>query len=183
MLTTTLKENRRAEFQRLFNCLKFPADEMKQNAKGSYPFDRHCEAIITMFSKRWNPSAQARISYEAQFSTQNWRALSIEIKQEHSLSSCIACSRNHLDLQQMFPGKPVFEATRIITLSLPSQVHTSNKQEKEEAELNAQWENRYDHTLTSALPRVAPQYNLTEKRKKLKQKKETDKKKGKFHDT
>ena len=138
-----------------------------------------------MFSKRWNPSAQARISYEAQFSTQNWRALSIEIKQEHSLSSCIACSRNHLDLQQMFPGKPVFEAPRIITLSLPSQVHTSNKQEKEEAravlgELNAQWENRYDHTLTSALPRVAPQYNLTEKRKKVETKKRNRQEKRKI---
>ena len=30
-------------------------------------------------------------------------------------------------------------------------------------ELNTLWENRYNHTLTGALPRVAPQFDLTKK--------------------
>ena len=97
---------------------------MKQNASGVCPFDRHCEAIIAMFSKRWNPSAQVKVNYEA---TQNWRALTSEKQQEHSLSNCVACSRNHLKLQQTFPGKPVFEAQSIITLSLPNQTQISKK--------------------------------------------------------
>ena len=159
MVTPTVKENRRIKFEELFNCFTYPPEEMQQNDSGIFPFDRHCDAIIGMFSKRWNPSAQAKDEYEAHFSTQNWKALTAEKQHGHSLSNCIV------------PGKPVFEAQPLITLSLPSQVSGSKKREKEEAravlgELNEQWENRYDHKLTSAIPTVAPQYNLTERKSK-----------------
>ena len=71
----------------------------------AYQFDYNCDAILDMFSKKWNP--MIRTDYEAFFSTENWKRLSVN-RNKHTLSHCTACSTNHMYLQEAFPGKPVF---------------------------------------------------------------------------
>ena len=93
-------------------------------------------------------------------------------KKEHSLSSCVACSRNRTDLQKAFPGRPVYEAPTYLNIDLPENVTLSKKREKLEArvvlgELNNAWENRYDHSLSSIIPSVVPQHNLVTKKTKV----------------
>lgn len=51
---------------------------MIPNYKGESLFDKHCDAIMTMFSKKWNPNQQTKAAYEAQFSVENWKSLPTE---------------------------------------------------------------------------------------------------------
>lgn len=107
-LTPTIKEQRRSEFQSIFSCFKFPPNEMAQNSRGEFLFDKHCDTILSMFAKKWVPTTM-RVAYETHLSLKNWKALSASKKEEHTLSSCVACSRNSKDLQKAFPGKPIYE--------------------------------------------------------------------------
>ena len=104
-----------------------------------------------------------RTDYEALFSTENWKRLSVDNKKEHSLSYCTACSTKHMHLKQAFPGKSVFQVTPCVTLSLP-ETSTHSKKEKREVrtvlvDLNNHWEERYGHSYSSVLPKLAPEMN------------------------
>lgn len=68
-----------------------------------------------------------RITYEEYFSLRNRKALPDNKKREHSLSSCVACSRNRTDLQKAFPGRPVYEAPTYLNIDLPENVSLSKK--------------------------------------------------------
>ena len=79
----------------------------------------------------------------------------------------------HSDYQTAFPGTPVHEAPSQI-VHLPEQ--TISTTEKDECrlvlkELNKEWEKRYQHTLSSAIPKLAPSENLTSKQTKSERKK------------
>ena len=144
---------------------------MAQNSRGEFLFDKHCDTILSMFAKKWVPTT-TRVAYETHFSLKNWKALSASEKEEHTLSSCVACSRNSKDLQKAFPGKPIYEAQSYVNLTLPENVSISSKREKQEArivlgKLNNAWENRYAHTLTSIIPSMVPQHNLVPKKTKI----------------
>ena len=170
-LTPTTNQHRKCEFQKLFSCFSHPYNETTQHSNGISPFDTHCAKVLTAFSKKWNPP-QARLDYEKQFSIENWKALTTEKQQEHSLSNCIACSRNHMELQKTFPAGPVYNSPSYIALSLPSITEGSKRSEKQEVravlgELNAQWESRYDHKITSVLPTMAPECNLARKQTRV----------------
>ena len=102
---TVDKDKRTADFKGLFGHLSLQEEMFEKDSKGLSQFDYSCDAILDMFSKKWNP--MVRTDYEAFFSTENWKRLSVN-KKEHALSHCTACSTNHMHLQEAFPGKPVF---------------------------------------------------------------------------
>ena len=78
------------------------------NPKKISKFDRHCEYINNIFMKRWNGKF-TRSDYLNKFSTDNWKKLSSEEIEFHSLSNCRQCATEHLDFQKCFPSLPIFE--------------------------------------------------------------------------
>ena len=179
---TVDKDKRTADFKGLFGHLSLQQEIFEKDSKGFSQFDYNCDAILDMFSKKWNP--MVRTDYEAFFSTENWKHLSVNKKKEHTLSHCTACSTNHMHLQEAFPGKPVFQITSSITLSLP-ETSTHSRKEKQEVhkvlgDLNNHWEECYGHSYSSVLPRLAPETNLTNKRTRVERKQEDRKMKRKI---
>ena len=63
------------------------------------------------------------------FSTDDWKKISSEEKEFHSLSNCRQCATEHLDFQKSFPSLPIFEMAEsqpnIIEFNLPSTSGTS----------------------------------------------------------
>ena len=97
--------NKRAsDFKQLFCSFSLPEEIFLADHKGDSQFDRYCNSILDMFSKKWNPNIRA--DYEAFFSIDNWKRLPTNNKKEHSLS-CNACSINQIRFQQAFPWKPI----------------------------------------------------------------------------
>ena len=171
---TVDKDKQTADFKGLFGHLSLQQEIFEKDSKGFSQFDYNCDAILDMFSKKWNP--MVRTDYEAFFSTENWKRLSVNKKKEHTLPHCTACSTNHVHLQETFPGKPVFQITSSITLSLP-ETSTHSRKEKQEVrkvlgDLNNHWEECYGHSYSSVLPRLAPETNLTNKRTRVEWKQE-----------
>ena len=147
-VTPTTSEHRKSEFHK-FSCFSLPYNETTQYSNGISPFDKHCDKVLLVFSKRWNPP-QAGLDFEKQFSIENWKALTTEKQWEHFLSNRIACSRNHMKLQKTFPAGPVYESPSYIALSLPNVTEGSKRSEKQEVravlgKLNAQWERQHNH--------------------------------------
>ncbi len=77
-----------------------------------------------------------------------------------------------MELQKKFPAGPVFEAPSCDTLSHPEGSKRSEKREVRAVlgELNARWETRYDHKITSVLPTMAPECNLARKQTRVESK-------------
>ena len=48
------------------------------------------------------------MEYVRTFSTENWKSLTDAQKAEHTLAECKACYLQHGQLQEHFPGKPVY---------------------------------------------------------------------------
>ena len=173
---------RSSDFKQLFADISLPEGIFQTDCKGNSKFNKHCNSIFDMFSKKWNPIVKAE--YEATFSIDNWKRLPVNDKKEHSLSFCSACSTNHTQLQKAFPGKPVFYSEQSISLSLPV-TPSHSKTEKLEVrrvlgDLNRQWENRYGHSYSSVVTKLAPEANLTKKKTKLELKQQNRKTKRKI---
>jgi len=152
------------------------------NSFNSSKFDRICDKILNIFSKKWHPPS-ARIEYQATFSTAKWNTLSDEDKSKHTLSSCKACYHEHQRLQELFPAKPIF-VLPIVTL--PDQHDTSRKAEKQLAkrllmEIDMQWEDRYEHSFTDMLPQNVPDTNLMKKRREKEGRAGSKKKTSRVH--
>ncbi len=170
------KAKRSTEFRKLFSSFEFPPSLFESDGTRSSTFDNNCERILTIFQRRWNPTSK-RSEYETRFSTTNWKALTLQAKQEHSLSNCVACSKELLDLQEAFPARPTYVVTASPLVSLPEQQTSSRRVERQLGrrvlgELDQLWHDRFDHSLTSALPAMVPQANLTHKKTKIERKRE-----------
>ena len=71
---------------------------------------------------KWHPKDK-RAEYTATFSIQNWKSLP---KSQRAKHNCEGCYHAYKDLQEHFPGKPVFVAQPLF-VQLPS---TSRKDER-----------------------------------------------------
>ena len=67
-------------------------------------FNVLCDNVLNCFGKCWKPDVSARKAYIECFTIQNWKALLDLDKNEHSLSKCLACAREHLGFQKTFPS-------------------------------------------------------------------------------
>ena len=113
-------------------------------------FDRHCDDILKCFIKRWN-AKPTRSEYLKKFSTDNWKKLSSEEKEFHSLSNCRQCATEHLEFQKSFPSLPIFEPetaerqSNIIEVNLPSTSGTTSTRDESEVtrEVLATLDNSY----------------------------------------
>ena len=73
----------------------------------------------------------------------------------------MGCYRKYQDLQESFPGKPIFLPPLPI-VQLPETAGSSQKDEKDLArkvltELNSMWEGKFEHTFSIALPKNVPE--------------------------
>ena len=137
-------DKRACEFQELFSDIEIPESLFTGNSKGESQFNKGCEVILNCFSKRWKPMLRAL--YKAHFASKKWKELAIEDKKKHTISNCAECSKKQIQLQEAFPGKPVFRVEPSISLPKKSQ------SEKEEVrtvlkDLNKQREERYGHSM------------------------------------
>ena len=93
----------------------------------------------------------------------------------HTLANCEGCYYAYKELQAAFPGKPIFIAQPQI-VELPETPSTSGKDEKVLArrvlrELNSTWEEKLNHTFSTALPHYHRMFlKLTCVQKNLEQK-------------
>ena len=88
----------------------------------------------------------------------------------------MACYRKHQDLQESFPGKPIFLPPPPI-IQLPETAGSSQKEEKDLvrrvlSELNSTWEDKFTHTFSMSLPKNAPETQLCFKKSRPEKKRE-----------
>ncbi len=106
-------ETRENKFQQQFSSFS-ELDQSsifnKTNTQRTCLFNRHCNQVLSMFSKKWITTS-ARLDYLSSFSILAWEKLSELEKRKHSLSNCERCQQKYNLLQTKFPGKPVFENT------------------------------------------------------------------------
>ena len=110
-----------------------------------------------------------RLEYVDTFSIQRWKELPLGTKKKHSVSYCKACYDTYPSLQNAFPGKPVYEPEKIV--SLPGAKSERELASEVLAELNTTWENQFSHTFTEAITTVLPECKLVQKRGKTENKK------------
>ena len=154
--------------------MKYPSYYFNQMI-GRVPFDRKCSPLLEFMKKKWHPSTK-RVEYLSTFSIVEWKSLSGTQKQVHTLANCVACYCSHQDLQESFPGKPVFLPPPPI-IQLPEIADSSKREEKDLAkrvlsELNSTWEDRFSHTFSMSLPRNAPETQLCIKKSRVEKKRE-----------
>ena len=109
-----------AEFQDVFkDCPSYglPPSYFDDDARQVSPFNRHCDKIIASWNKKWHPP-ESRQKYESTFSIANWKALSVQVRQKHTLACCQECCSNHQDLQLSFPLKPCYEDTPLVSVNV-----------------------------------------------------------------
>jgi hypothetical protein len=97
-------------FQELFkDCPDYgiPPSYFDASSNRGSLFNRHCNKIVEGWSKKWHPS-ENRSKYESTFSMANWKALTAQDKQKHSLACRQECCNEHQILQQSFPLKPCY---------------------------------------------------------------------------
>ena len=129
------------------------------NPKKISKFDRHCEYINNIFMKRWNGKF-TRSDYLNKFSTDNWKKLSSEEIEFHSLSNCRQCATEHLDFQKCFPSLSIFEPEtaesepNIIEVNLPSTSSTRDESEVTRevlATLDNSYQSEFNHSFTESV--------------------------------
>jgi len=160
----------RAEnFQQLFSdCPSFrmPNDywEFTDPNHCTSAFDRHCQYILNCFSKRWNPRlCLSRKDYLKTFSTNNWKKMSLEEKQKHSLSKCNACAIEHSDLQNSFPGLPCYEPEieqpKLIEINLPCSSTSGLKESDVTRQVLDELDNTYQSTFNRTFSESVSKYS------------------------
>lgn len=160
---------RSKEYQSLFPNFQHRDNYFQVRTSGFSNFDDNCNTINKFF-KKWEKTS--RNSYLAFFSSANWRLLPETCRKKHTESYCDECSHTHNNYQHAFPGKPVHKPSpKIVTI----QGNLAGTTEKEECqsvlrELNEQWEKKYDHSLSSVIPNLAPKENLVLKETKSERK-------------
>lgn len=112
-------------------------------------FDRHSSFILDCFSKSWKDRAK-REEYISVFSCDRWSQLSSENKAKHSMSSRLACARDHLTLQKAFPVFPCFAAPPIVDVNIPSEVPEREVTRSVLQELNQSFESSYQHKFVAS---------------------------------
>ena len=170
------KATRSTTFQKFYSAFEIQPEFFVSDGSHNTTFDKNCESILNMFRKKWHPHTR-RLDYETTFSVASWKSLAEEKKREHTLSNCVSCSKEFPELQMAFPGKPTYVAPTTSPVALPELQECSKKVERQEGrrilgELNQVWQERYDHTLTSAIPNIFPEGNLTAKKTKVEKKRE-----------
>ncbi len=189
-LTTTSKakhrgvihrENRAKDFCQLFDrpTYALSANMFESKKTKQALFDKNCDFICNSFSKKWRPQAK-RVEYTSVFSIEHWKAKSDAEKNEHTLSKCTACFTEYEHLQKAFPGKPMHTPpTPMITLpDKPAQEKELGRKVLEE--LNTKWEEKFEHPITTVLPKIMPEANLTRKEPKSHKKMQNRQQKRKF---
>ncbi len=167
---------RATKFKELFTSNHLPQGWYEPNGSPAKTFNTNCAAILTTFGKKWYPATR-RLEYEATFCITQWKQLTDEDRRKHTVSNCNACSAGYPLLQEAFPGGPLHVAPKTSLVCLPEQQGCSRKAESVEcrkvmSELNQEWCKRYDHSLTSTLPAIFPEGNLTHKKSKTEKKKD-----------
>ena len=100
---------RMEQFRDIFSMLifKLNTELFQLDNKGQQPFDRKCDMILESLRSKWHPTAK-RMEYISTFSIQNWKSLSQAQQAMHTLASCEGCYYSYKELQEAFPGKPMF---------------------------------------------------------------------------
>ena len=79
-------------------------------------FNEHSNKVLDCFTKRWNPDQRKRQEYLTTFSMNNWKKLSEEEKNKHTISRCDECFLEHRALQEAFPTKTVYTPQSVAVL-------------------------------------------------------------------
>ena len=166
------------KFREEFDITSFqiPAELFVLNSRKQTPFQVKCMKILDAFSRSWNKATDKHLYMQA-FKLSNWQLLSPKQKSTHTLSKCIGCYTESETLQKSFPIKPPYIPECSIKLTPGPEKLTARKVLKD---VNREWEREFGHTLTEHLPRLCPEANLTHKKSKHEQRRQSRKRKRDF---
>ena len=168
------------EFQRLFapgSFLTEPADYWDNF------FGRHLTHILDCFSKAWYPY-ELRKEYITSFSIAKWGCLSREKQAQHTMSACIPCGRDHLQLQKAFPAPPCFvPPPSIVSISIPENSTERTVTRAVLQELDHSYHSNYQHKFVDSVVKVCGKAEGVQHRKTASEKKKEQRKcQRKFRD-
>lgn len=108
--------------------------------------------VLQIWSKRWNPSS-SRKDYEETFSTEKWKGLSIDKQKQHTLRTCKACQKYHLNLQLAFPQGPFFIRVCLVAINQEALGNASKRDATRQAlsELNTSFSEVFSASFTDSL--------------------------------
>ena len=126
------KPNRSSEIRKLFDrpTHKIPSVFLNSHNTKWSPFDKLCEFVGEMFSKKWT-SLSKRVGFTSTFSIEKWRAVPECKKSKHTLSKCDACFNKYKQPQRDFPGKPMYIPTQTPIVTLPNQQNECSNKSQE----------------------------------------------------
>ena len=163
-----IQRNFRKEFD--IPSFQVPAELFVFNSKKQTPFQVKCMKIMDAFSRSWNHAID-KMQYIQAFTLSNWHLLPPKQRSLHTLSKCLACYTKSESLQKSFPLKPNHIPENTITITKGPEKLIARKVLKD---VNRQWEREF------GLPKLCPEANLTHKKSKQQQKRESRKRKRDF---
>ena len=115
-------------------------------------FYRHCDKIIESWSKKWHPP-ENRLKYESTFSMANWKALSAQEQEKHTLVRCHECCNKHQALQQSFPLKPCYSEEPLVAVNAQKLEKLGKKEATRTilAELNDLFSSKFERNFVDSL--------------------------------
>ena len=165
--------SRESKFKELFDSQTYCIPKAFFDPNGYKPstFNRRCDQILDSFSKKW-AKGYDKTTYLTTFSIDNWKSLDCREKAKHTLSNCLGCYQSYAECQKSFPAKPFFSPER--TVKMPQNPAFSEKENATRIlkAANNIWEEKYGHSLSAALPKLCPEYQLVPKKSKLQRKSE-----------
>ena len=116
------RKARAKEFEKLFSevsTFERPADYFDECINSH--FNKHCKYINECFSHKW-PVPGSKEEYSKFFAICVWKDMELSKKNNHYLSKCTECAREHLNKQKLFPALPLFELELATTVNSIVQV-------------------------------------------------------------
>lgn len=165
------------KFLELFSSVGFQdkPSEYWYNENRCSTFDKHVDYILNCFSAHWK-SPEVHREYVSSFSVGRWSTLSSEQQSQHTMSHCITCAREHLQLQKTFPTSPYYVPPPIVDLTIPPDLAEPELTRTVLRELNQSYQSNYQHKFVDSAIKVCGSSEGIE-RKKTSAEKKKDKRK------
>lgn len=103
-------DTRQAQFLAFFQgCPGFGLSESYfARERPNSQFERYCTVVVNTMKKRWHPD-HAKSTYISAFTQAKWQVLPQTMNNTHSVTECEGCYNSYLELQKLYPAKPVYK--------------------------------------------------------------------------
>lgn len=169
------------QFQKLFSSngfLKTPHYWDPNNKSG---FLKHQSVIRDCFCKSWRQS-ERRNDYISSFSVSKWVDLSADKQMQHTMSNCLACANDQLELQIAFPMLPCYFPPAVVDISIPMDTTEQEVTRTVLRELNQSYQSNYQHSFLDSALKVGKALGIERRKSAVEKKRDKRKLQRGFRD-